>query len=198
MPMRTVCSGATFGEKPPMRDELGGLGTEERRERHAVDVAAARARRRVHVAVRVDPDEAERLALAPHEVGRRRHRTGREAVVAAEHEREAVLLEHAERRLVEPLADARDLADVFLFRIAERLDFGNRRHEIAFVDDRHAERRQPLGEAGDAKRRRSHVDAAAIAAEIERDPDEVKSLRAHRRRLYYTRRPLATSACASG
>ena len=90
-------------------------------------------------------------------------------------------LEHAERRLVELLADARDLADVLLLRIAERLDLRNRRDEVAFVDDGHAERGEPLGEAGDAKRRWSHVDAAAVAAEVERDADEVESLRAHRR-----------------
>ena len=54
------------------------------------------------------------------------------------------LLEHGQRRLVEPLADARDLADVFLARIAERLDLGNRRDEVAGVHDRHPERRQPL------------------------------------------------------
>ena len=43
------------------------------------------------------------------------------------------------------------------------------------------ERREPLGESGDPKRRRSHVDAAAIAAEVERDADEVKRLRGHGR-----------------
>ena len=41
--------------------QLGRLGAEQRRERHAVDVAAAERRGRVHVAVRVDPDQAERL-----------------------------------------------------------------------------------------------------------------------------------------
>ena len=40
-----------------------------------------------------------------------------------------------ERRLVELLADARDLADVLLRRIADRLDLGNRRDQIALVDD---------------------------------------------------------------
>ena len=72
--------GRTFGEKPPIRDELGRLGPEQRGERHAVHVAARRSRRRVHVAVRVDPDQAERLA-APARARRpmRRHRPGREA-----------------------------------------------------------------------------------------------------------------------
>ena len=92
--------------------ELRRLRSEQRGERHAVDVAAAGGRRRVHVAVRVHPDQAERLLVAPDEVRRGRDRSGGEGVVAAEHERNAPFLEDRERRLVEPLADARDLADV--------------------------------------------------------------------------------------
>ena len=113
------------------------------------------------------------LSVAAQEIRGRRDRSRREAVVAAEHEREAAFLEHGERRLVELLADARDLADVFLARIAERLGLGNRRDEIAGVDDRHAQRRQPFAEPGDAKRRGPHVDAAAVAAEVERHADDV-------------------------
>ena len=135
MPMRTVCSGATFGEKPPMRESSAGSGPRSDASGMPCTLPLPRARRRVHVAVRVDPDEAERLVVAAHEVGGGGDRAGREAVVAAEHERNAALLERRERGLVEPLADARDLADVLLVRIAERLDFGNRRDEIALVDD---------------------------------------------------------------
>ena len=40
-----------------------------------------------------------------------------------------------------------------------------------------SERRELLAEAGDAERRRSHVGAAAIAAEIERHADDVNGLR---------------------
>ena len=47
--------------------------------------------------------------------------------------------------------------------------------QIALVDDRVAERRDLLAEAGDAQRRRPHVDAAAAAAEVERDADDVDS-----------------------
>ena len=53
--------------------------------------------------------------------------------------------------------------------------------EVAFIDDGDAERREPFGEAGDAKCGGPHVDAAAIAAEVERDANEVESVRAHRR-----------------
>jgi hypothetical protein len=140
--MSTVRSGVTFGEKAADARELRGLGPEDRRERHALDVAARRRARRVHVAVRVDPDETERLVLAPQEIRRGRDRAGRERMVAAQHDRDAPLLEHRERGLVETLAHARDLADVFLTRVPERLDLGDRRHEIAGVHDRDPERRQ--------------------------------------------------------
>src|SRR5205823_10211061 len=115
----------------------------------------------------------ERLLLAPHEVGGRGDGTRGQRMISAEDEREPALFEDAERRLVQLFADARDLADVFLTRIAERLDFRNRRDEIPFIDHRDAKRRQTFGETADAKRRRSHVDAAAVAAEIERDADDV-------------------------
>ncbi len=44
------------------RRELRRFLPEQRRERHAVHVAAGRRLGRVHVAVRVDPDEAQRIA----------------------------------------------------------------------------------------------------------------------------------------
>ena len=62
-------------------------------------------------------------------------------------------------------------------RIAGGLGFGDRRDEIALVDDGHPERGQPFAEPGDAECGRPHVDAAAVAAEIQRDADDVN--RAH-------------------
>ena len=56
----------------------------------------------------------------------------------------------------------------FLLGSPSVLRFRNRRDEIAFVDDRQPSAVEPLAEPGDAKRRRSHVDAAAAAAEVER------------------------------
>jgi hypothetical protein len=47
------------------------------------------------------------------------------------------------------------------------------RDEIAFVHHAHPERREPFAEAGDAKRRRAHVDPAAVAAEVEQHADYV-------------------------
>ena len=65
----------------------------------------------------------------------------------------------------------------FLVRIAERLGLGNRRDEIAGIDHGYAKRREPFTEAGNSKCRGPHVDAATIAAEVERHADDVH--RAH-------------------
>ena len=56
---------------------------------------------------------------------------------------------------------------VLSVRIPERFDFGYRRDEVTFVEHRDAKSGEPLGEAGDTKGGGAHVDAAAIAAEIE-------------------------------
>ena len=94
-------------------------------------------------------------------------------MIASQNQRERAFFERGQRRFVQLLADARDLADVLLARIARRFDFGNWRQKIAGVGNVGTERRKTFAEAGDAKRRGSHVDAAPIAAEIERDADDV-------------------------
>ncbi len=58
-------------------------------------------------------------------------------------------------------------------RIAAGLDLGNRRDEIAFVDDPVAEDLETFAEPGDPERGRAHVDAAPVAAEVERHADDV-------------------------
>ena len=83
----------------------------------------------------------------------------------------------------------------FLRGSPERLDLRDRRDEVAGVDDRDAQRREPLAEAGDAERRRPHVDAAAVAAEIERHADDVNGPRLARSRI--THEPRATRFDAS-
>ena len=115
-PMSTVCVGKHLGREAADPRELRRLLAEQRRQRHAVHVAAQRRRRRVHVAVRVDPQQADRqvrcVCLA--HSARGADRSGAEAVIAAEHERDRALGERRERRLVQLRADLRDVADVFL------------------------------------------------------------------------------------
>src|SRR5207247_448220 len=86
------------------------------------------------------------------------------------------LVERREARLVHLLTDLRDVADIFLVLVAQLLRFGNRRRQIASVGDGVAERADALADAGDAERRRPHVDAAPSATEIERHADDVNGL----------------------
>jgi hypothetical protein len=148
-----------------------------------MDVARQRRLRRVHVAVRVDPDEAERTPVPAREARRRRHRSGAEAVIAAEHDRGAAFEQHVARLIVECLADARDLAEIALPRIAGRRRLLGRRVDVAVVVDFVAERSQALADAGDPDRGRPHVDAAAAAAEVERNADDAEPAHDFRRRL---------------
>jgi hypothetical protein len=157
--------------------ELRGLGPEERGQRHTVNVAARAAGRRVHVTVRVHPDQAKRLVLAPHVIGGRRDRAGRQRVVAAQYQWQAALLERGQRRLVKPFADARDLANVLLARVAERLGLGYRSDDVPLVDHRDTEGGQALAEAGNAEGGGPHVHPAAVAAKVEGHTDDVNGAR---------------------
>ena len=74
------------------------------------------------------------------------------------------------------LADLRDLVDVFLLLVRGPLRLWNRRRQVAPVDDGPAERGDLIADAGNAERRRSHINAAATAAEVERDSDQVNRL----------------------
>ena len=136
-------------------DEHGVLGQHLRREaadaataRPAPGRAAPRAACRARCRWRTSPACSCRRARRPrsgraacssraHEVGGRRHRSGGEAVIAAEHERHRALLER--RRATSCTASRRRCAIsrmYFLLRVADGLGLGNRRDEIALVDDR--------------------------------------------------------------
>ena len=64
-----------------------------------------------------------------------------------------------------------------------------RRLEVAFVDDGATHGGQALAESGDANGRRAHVDAAAAAAEVERDAMNVDQPAGHQPRSVPERWP---------
>src|SRR5213594_3668473 len=154
--------------------ELGRLLTEERGKRHPVHVTARGRGRGVHVAVRVDPYQADRLLLsAPDPGGARRNRTRGQAVIAAEHQRQCAFLERLQADVVQPLADLGNITDVFLLHVRGPLRFRDRGGKIALVDDGKTERRELIAEAGNTEGRRPHVHTAASAAEVERNADDM-------------------------
>ncbi len=198
--MSTVCAGSTFGEKPPMRDSSAGSGPSSAASGMPCTLPLERRRRRVHVAVRVDPDQADRQIARLLRPRRPRPPTDPAARLWSPPSTSGIAPSSSDcsARLIELLADLRDVADVFLALVAQLLRFRDRRGEIAFVDDGVAERGDALAEAGDAKRRRPHVDAAPAAAEVERHADDVNGLGRHnhfaRRQLHRHRHAFAAAA----
>ena len=168
--MSTVWAGSTLGAKPPTSASAAGAGR-ERGQRHAVDVADT-----VVSGVFMSPWASTQMRPS----GRPSRRaklaeaatTGAEAVIAAEHDRWAALEQHVARLIVERLADARDLAEIPLPRIARRRRLLGWRVDVAVVVDLVAECGQALADAGDPHRGGAHVDAAAAAAEVERNADD--------------------------
>jgi hypothetical protein len=107
--------------------ELIRLLAEQGRERHPVHVAGVGGLRRVHVAVRVHPDQSKRIrGHATNVIGARRDRASRQAVIAAEHQRQCVCLVRSQRDVIQAAAHAGDLVDVLLRRIDGLRRFGNR------------------------------------------------------------------------
>ncbi len=136
MPTSTVCAGDTDGDDPIDASSCRLLA-EQGRQRHPVHVAGGGRLRRVHVAVRVHPDQAERIRRhAANVVGARGHRAGGQAVIAAEHQRQRACLVRLQRDVVQAAAHGGDLVDVLLRRIDGLCRLGNRRGQIALIADR--------------------------------------------------------------
>src|SRR4030095_5111991 len=95
--------------------------------------------RRVRIAVRIEPDHAERLALLGEVAGRARDRADREAVIAAEHERHAPLAETALDLATQLLARCEDRLFVAELALADLLSLGNLHVEIDEILDAVAE-----------------------------------------------------------
>src|SRR5687768_289848 len=104
---------------------------------------------------------------------RRRDRPCAKAVIAAEHQRNRAFFNRRARGLVDAIAYLGDLFDEFLFGITVLLGFGNRRREIAAVDDDPSERGDLFAETRDAKCRWSHIDTATAAAHVEWNADQM-------------------------
>ena len=175
MPTSTVCCGSTAGRRRRSARARPARGPSSAASGMPCTLPDSLGRRAVHVAVRVDPDQPERLAaLAPDIRGRRRHRAGAEAVIAAEHDRQRAFVERRQRR--SETASGRRARSPSHSACADR-----RRPCVSGIGEamsplsttRTPSAVELLAEAGNAKRRRPHVGAAAVAAEIERNADDV-------------------------
>ena len=192
--MRTVTGGLDRGGRPADGGQLAGLRSEQRGERHAVDVAAGAGIGRVHVAVRVDPEQAEASALPPGGGGGGGGGAGGQAVIAAEDHGDRARRVRRVGRLEQPAADAGDGADVLLACGAGLNGFPDRRDQVAPIRDRVAEAGDAVAEAGDAQRGRPHVDPAARGPEVEGHADDVHGAHAALRTASAAVRPAARPA----
>src|SRR5258706_5854659 len=162
-------------------------------------VARGRRLRRVAVAVRVDPDDAGALpgAIEPSDGA------DRDGVIAAEHEREVPGLRDVLDDLRELLRGADDLLDVVRLRpSADTIDLlvlvrgaplvRILHAHVAAIAYAVADLGQLHREAGVADAGRSHVDAAAIPAEVHRHADDLDGLH-----LFFWNTPRITPSAAS-
>ena len=134
------------GERAPIFDNSAGSGPSSAASGMPCTLPLVVVARRVHVAVRVDPEQADLAALGRREVGRRADRSGRQRVVAAQHDRQRAVLVRLVDLLIELLAHARDLPDVFLLRIAFRLRLrdGRRRSPLSMTTQPMPASRSPM------------------------------------------------------
>ena len=143
-------------------------------QRHAVDVAAGAGIRRVHVGVRVEPDQADLLFAAFAEVARDAgHGSDGDGMVAAQHQRDAsALAGHPAtcRRGARKLR--RSAADTWRARSPSGQALGLLDRNVAEIFDVIAERVQPRVQIGHAHGRRTHIHAAAALAQVERRADD--------------------------
>ena len=156
-----------------LAERIAGLA-EQRRERHAVELAAVARLGRVRVEVGVDPEQPE---LAFHRVRHAAPGSHRDAVVAAEHERNRAVADDLRRRAGEPLAQA---ADDLRHRFARGL-VGEERLAPGGGD---AARDEVRVEAGEPQARRAVAAAGVGGAEAARCADDLHAACAGGRRLW--------------
>ena len=130
----------------------------------------------VHVAVGIDPQESNPLALVTGACGRGYHRTGGQAVIAAQHHGDRFITLRRERRVENVPADVGDIFDVLLRGITRTACFPYGRRQVSPVSQLTAKLRIHTTYTGDAHGGWPHVDAAASRAQVEGHPDDVDGI----------------------
>ncbi len=140
----------------------------ERCQNHAMDIAGRACLAGIEVAVGIEPDDADLPAGA----GGAADRAERDAVVAAQHDRQRPCREpffHAIGQRLDGRDDLRQVLEARVTRLAGlRLGNGDGVEVIYVV----SERLQLLGEVGVTDGARPHVHAAAVGAEVHRDANQ--------------------------
>ena len=136
-----------------------------------MDVAARRRLGRVGIAMGIEPDQAERFALAGVEVRGAGHRADGDAVIAPQHQWHTALGEALVHGLHEVLARRQDGLLVAQLAGADLLGLGDHDVQVAVVLDLVPQLLQALLEVRDPDRGGAHVDPAATCAEVDGHAD---------------------------
>ena len=121
--------------------------------------------------MRIEPDQTQRLAAFGEPIGGTGHRADRDAVIAAEHERHAPVIEAAVHCFHEILAGGEDRLLVAQPSGADLLGLGDHHIEIAVVLDLVSQVLELLLQIRDADRGGAHVHASTARAEVDGDTD---------------------------
>ena len=134
-------------------------------------VAARRRVGRVHVGVRVDPEQADFLVLPAVELGDARNGSGSDRMISAENQRNFAGFQRLQHEVGALGAGGGDFLEVFGAGGAFFLLLGDGDGNVASIFDDVPDGFKARFESGNADRGRPHVNAAPGLAKIERNAD---------------------------
>src|SRR5262249_51819214 len=143
--------------------------SEDRGQRHAMDVATWRSSGSIDVAVRIDPDQPDALLLLSIKLRDAAHRTYRNGMIASQDHWNHAFLQGLQNKLSFFRAGGRNFLQVLRVRIAFFLGLGNRDRDVSTILDDQAKRLELRFESGNANCGWTHVDATARLSEIKRN-----------------------------
>src|SRR5271156_290425 len=151
--------------------------THDRRQRHAVHVPRRRRIRRVHVAVRVQPNHTHAFTIFVEMCGSSGRRAHSNRMIAAQHQRNHVLIQSFLHRVRQALARLRNFVQITRALLAVRLLLGLRHLHVADILHLPPQLFQARLQSRYAQSRRTHIHAAAARAQVHRHTDNANFVR---------------------
>jgi hypothetical protein len=137
-------------------------------QRHPVHIPARARIRRIHVGMRINPDDADSLLPLFPSLCNSGHGTGRHRMITAQNKRKALVENSAVNHICEGAADGSNLIQVLGARGTRRRALGLLHKHIAKVLNRVAERSNMRPQSGEPHGRRPHINAAPARAQVKR------------------------------
>src|ERR1700690_1645672 len=140
-------------------------------------VAAGRRFGSVHVGMRVDPKQADLLTLPAIELSDARNRASCDRMISTQHKRNLAGFKRLKHHLSALGTSRGDFLEIFGVGCAFLLLLRNGDGDVAGIFDNVADSFEAGFESSDADGGRTHVDAAAGLAEVERNADDTNLTR---------------------